>query len=205
MAGWRDVVTTAQTVLLLPPGGDMAGLLDAMLTPSYPDPVERAAAVQAMMALQNLPQTTAGGSTIYTTIPMLVTSNKAALTWLGRRDAVSLSGFVLRTQDVPSGMNPEYNVGAETAQTQQVGGDLTATHHLTPFTSVIAGGVASKIEGIGLTSGQYTKEYALTLNLAHLFSLRTTGFVGTRLQAIISNVTPDAREKAVLIGLNHRF
>ncbi|HXY05916.1 MAG TPA: TIGR03016 family PEP-CTERM system-associated outer membrane protein [Burkholderiaceae bacterium] len=205
MTGWRDVVTTAQTLLLLPPGGDMAGMLDVMLTPSYPDPVERAAAVQAMMALQNLPQSTAAGSTIYTTIPMLVTSNKAAITWLGRRDAVSLSGYILRTQDVPSGMNPEYNVGALTAQTQEAGGDLTATHHLTPFTSVTASGVASEIEGIGLTSGEYTREFALTLSLAHLFSPRTTGFVATRLQAISSNVTPDAREKAVLIGLSHRF
>jgi len=204
LTGGRDVVTSAQTVFALPIGGDMAALLDAILLPTHPDPVERASAVQAMLAQQNLPQTLAAGTTIYAAAPVLLTSNKAALTWLGRRDAISLSGYYMRTE-VPPEVSPSYTLVNESDQNDQYGIDLTLTHHLAPNTSVTADGRMAKIEGIGVASGTYTRQNILTLQLNHALSLRTTGFIGGRMQDIESNVTPEAREKAVLAGLSHRF
>lgn len=205
IAGGRDVVTSAQTVFALPIGGDMAALLDSILVPTHPDPVERASAVQALLSQQNLPQTLAAGSTIYASAPVLLTSNKAALVWLGRRDTISLSIYDMRTQVLPGNLSALLTAVTESNQNDQRGIDLTLTHHLTPFTSVSADGRESKIEGIGSTSGVYTRQNALTMQLNNSLTLRTQAFVGLRMQAIESNVTPNAREKAVLGGLRHQF
>ena len=205
VAGGRDVVTSAQTVFALPIGGDMAALLDSILVPTHPDPVERASAVQALLAQQNLPQTLAAGSTIYASAPVLLTSNKAALVWLARRDTVSLSIYDMRTQVLPGNLSALLTAVTESDQNDQRGIDLTLTHHLTPYTSVSADGRESKIEGIGSTSGVYTRQNAATVQLNNSLSPRTGAFVGIRVQAIESNVTPNARERAVLAGLRHQF
>ncbi|HYA65996.1 MAG TPA: TIGR03016 family PEP-CTERM system-associated outer membrane protein, partial [Burkholderiaceae bacterium] len=123
-SGGRDVVTSAQTVFALPVGGDMAALLDSILLPDHPDPVERAGAVQALLAQQNLPNTLAAGSTIYAPAPVLLTSNKGALTWIATRDTISLSGYQMRTQLVPAAINPQYIVVSEADQNNQFGADL---------------------------------------------------------------------------------
>lgn len=205
IAGGRDVVTSAQTVFALPIGGDMAALLDSILIPTHPDPVERAGAVQQLLSQQNLPQTLAAGTTIFATAPVLLTSNKGSITWLGRRDAIALAVYDLRTQVLPANLSSLFTAVTESDQNEQKGTELTLTHHLTPFTSLTADGRIFKIEGIGATSGVYTRQNALTLQLNNALTLRTSAFVGGRLQAIESNVTPNARERAAIVGLSHRF
>lgn len=204
--GDRDVLTSAQATFALSPSGHgMADMLDAMLLVSVPDPIERARQVQELLSQEGLSGAIASAVPIYDATPVLITRYSAAITWLGRRDAVSFAFYDLYTQ-FPSGMLPPL-VALESAfgENDQRSFALTITHHLTPNLSLSAYGRISMIDGLAASTGDYTRQNAGTLQLTDSLTPRTDVFGGVRLQAIESNVTPQAREKAAFIGVGHRF
>jgi uncharacterized protein (PEP-CTERM system associated) len=205
VAGGRDVVTTAQSIFAVPPGGDMATMLDAMLADSIPDPIERARAVQGLLAAQNLPDAVASAMTIFSPAPMLVTDNKAAITLLGKQTALSISAYVLRTEPLTDGVASAFLVSGPAYDNEQKGVNATITRHISPYTSLTLFGQVNEVVSLGAASGEQTRGNDLTLQLTHELSPRSKCFVGARLQAIESNVTSDAREKAAFLGISHRF
>jgi hypothetical protein len=76
---------------------------------------------------------------------------------------------------------------------------------VSPVTSVTLVGQVNEVVSLGAASGDQTRENTLSLQLNHDLSARSKFFVGARLQAIESNVTSDAREKAAFLGISHKF
>jgi uncharacterized protein (PEP-CTERM system associated) len=205
LSGGRDVLTTAESILALPAlGHDMSALLDAMLLSSTPDPIERARAVQQLLAQQNLPAANAAAFEAFEPTPVLVTSHRAALTWLGRESALSLSLYDVRTQ-LPGDLAAAVIVPGFSGENVQRGALLMLSRHLSPYTTVSASGTVTITDGLGSTNGSYTRQNGLTAQVNHHLGPRTEFFVGARLQAIESDVTPQAREKAAFVGAGHHF
>ena len=61
----RYVTTYPQEILTLPATGNVSGLLDAILTARFPDPVERAQQVQDLIERQGLPSSLPAGVSIF--------------------------------------------------------------------------------------------------------------------------------------------
>jgi uncharacterized protein (PEP-CTERM system associated) len=205
--GGRDVVTSAQAAFVAPAGSrGMADLLESMLLTSIPDPIARARAVQDTLAQSNLADAVQTAAPVYDATPMLITSHNASLAWLGRRgEAASLSLFDVRTQVPFWLLRPDVLATGGTSAYDQRGLALTLAHQLGPYTSLSASARTYRYEGLATTGSGLTKQNVGSLRLSHDLTPKTSVFGSVRLQAIESDVTPAAREKAVVVGVGHRF
>jgi len=205
LTGDRDIVTATQLLFTLPATGNVAGLLDAMLTAQYPDPVGRAQAVQNLMESQNLPNTLAGPTAIMNPNAYLSTVQSASAVVTGQRNAIALILFVTRTQPLPTDLTGIAEPTLFANNYVQRGGTFNLTHQLSPFTKLGADATVSRFLGNGAQSGTSSRQEMLTLHVNHSLSSRTDVLAGTRIQYFSSNLAENVVEKAVFVALNHRF
>ncbi len=207
LTGNRDITTTPQELFSLPATGNVAGLLDAMLMTQYPDPAARAQAVQSLMTSENLPNSMAGPALLFAPLVYLSESNTATAVWTGRRSAISLSVFELRSQ-VLAGTSFSTALPAASlfeGSNVQRGASIDGNHHISPLTSLALTVSASRTEGIGSAAGFAMSQNATTLRLIHQLSPLTEFTVGARNQIFSSPLLFSGREKAVFVALYHRF
>lgn len=205
LQGGRDVLTTAESIFATPATGhDMAQLVDAMLLSTTPDPIERAREVQQLLAQQELPDSNAAAYKVFEPTPVQITEHRGALTWIGRRNSASLSAYAVRTV-LPGDISPAYVSPDFVGENAQRGLALSLSHRLTEDTTLTGIGRVTITDGVGATKGLYTRQNSLSLQLTHRLGPRTDVFAGARVQAIESDVTAQARERAVLVGATHHF
>lgn len=207
LTGSRDVTTAPQELFSLPATGNVAGLLDAMLMTQYPNPAARAQAVQSLMTSENLPNSMAGPALLFAPLVYLSESNTATAVWTGRRSAITLSIFEMRSQ-VLTGTTFSTALPAASlfeGSNVQRGASIDANHHISPITSLALTVSASKTEGIGSTAGFSMSQSATTVRLIHQLSTRTAFTVGVQNQIFSSPLLLNGRAKAVFAALSHGF
>ena len=199
----RDVGSAPQSLFTLAPTDDVAALMDAAFTTRVPDPVERARLVQDVIARQGLPTSLGAPLTIYTQRISLISSRSVSVVLLGARSSIALTGFYLRTEDLPDSVFAVLSTAAE--NNTQRGGTLTYSHQMTPLTSLNATYGYTRTRALRAIAPDASDQHSLRVQTQHRLGPKTSGFVGARYQLFNSSTTNDAREKAAFAGLTHRF
>lgn len=197
----RQLDTTPQSALNLPAGANVAGMLDAIFTTRFPDPVERAGVVADFMATYNVPGSTQQPISVFAQRLSISTSNTATVTLIGSRSALTLSAFGVRTEDAPdSGLTL---LGAAITNNTQRGASVALSHRLSPTLSFNTSADWSRIRA--LEAVDETTQSSVRAQLALQLSPKTSAMTGVRYRAIRSNVTPEGREGSFFVGLDHRM
>lgn len=197
----RTLDTAPQALFDLPATANVVGLLDAMFTTRYPDPIERAKVVQDLIARQGIPAATLHPTSIFSQRLSLVTLRSANVAFNGARNTLVLTVFRSRTEDAPDTI-PLPDATALTNNVED-GASATLSHRLTPTLTFNASVDRSRIRALQAPdlSTQHTARVGLNTRVAPTTSV----FAGARWRKLRSNVTPSGREGAVFVGLDHGF
>lgn len=185
---------------------NITALLDGLLSAQYPNPLQRAQAVQTLLGDAGLPSglTTAGN--FYTASTALQNSLVATALLVHPRDSYALSVYRNRTQDLfLPGQQVLQLIQSASNDNIQTGAAFNYGHRLTPLDTMNVTLQRENDIGFGLNQGRSLRQTALILQLDHRFSPRTIGLVGARRRFLVSTVVGDTNETGVFAGLVHRF
>ena len=191
----------------MPATNSVSGLLYAILVARFPDPIERAQAVQDLVTRQGLPQALPAGTYIYNQSANILTGGNLNWALIGVRNTLGLNLFSLKTQYLPDARIPpsflDFNNNI------QQGGGITLSHLLSPILSLNGTLSTQLTRGYDQNAGSKTRENLASLQANWQLSPRSTFFVGTRYQfqtsANVAFLGSEASEFAVFCGLYHRL
>ncbi len=199
----RGVDTTPAELFRLPSSDNVAGLIDAMFTTRYPDPVERGRIVQDYIARQGLPNATQGPITLFSQRFSIITTRRASVAFTGVRNSLTVSGYVTRTEDaLDSG---PLATGLAADNNTQKGAAVVFSHRLTPLASLSTTADWSRIRALEALLPDETTQQGLRVQVTLQAAPLTSTFFGGRYRKIESNVAAEGREGSVYMGLDHRF
>lgn len=199
----RNLDTAPQSLFELPATGNVASLLDSMYTTRYPDPVERARVVQDLMARNGLPASTRGPLSLLTDRVSIVTRREANIAFNGVRNTVKLTAYRVETVDVQD--ESSLSTGSSDENNRQYGASFLINHRLSQLITLNFTVDWNRIRSIGVTPADETTQRSADLRVNTQLTPRTNVFLGGRYRKIASNVVVAGQEKAVFLGLDHRF
>jgi len=197
----RRSTTYAAQVAALPAGGDVAQLLDSLLSTRITNPVERATAVQQLIAQRGLPATLASALDLFSPSAQLLNSASLSAALLGVRHTITLRGFYDRTEDL-IGVNPP---PLFSSNARQYGASLGMTRRLQPDATADFSLTRSRVVGFGTNAGVVTNNLSVRFGASRQLSLRTTVSAALRRQWVDSTAVTNANQTALSFGLLHRF
>lgn len=181
-------------------------LLNGLLSTEYPNPLQRAQVVQALLGESGLPPGLATSGGFYTSSSLLQNSLVANALLLRTRDSFALSIYRNRIEDLfLPGQQVLSLLQGESSDNDQSGAAFNYGHRLTPLDTVNLTLQHEVDVGFGLNQGQDAHQTALIVQLDHRFSPRTIGLIGVRRQYLVSSVVGNSNESAIFAGFVHRF
>jgi uncharacterized protein (PEP-CTERM system associated) len=202
-AASRQVTTYPQLFLTIPQTGNVAGLLDAVLIARFPDPIERAAQVQDLIARQGLPESIPGSVNIYSQNANVNTNGSANFALIGVRNTLALLLYYGKTEELPDARIPPTFLLFN--NNRQQGATVSLSHRLTPQGTLTALARYGETRGIDANADDYTNQAVTQLQYTYQLLPRSSVFVGARYQVTASNVSTDSTEAALLGGFFHTF
>jgi uncharacterized protein (PEP-CTERM system associated) len=199
----RAVQTVPERLFDLPATGNVAALLDEILTRSIPDAAERARAVQKLIAEQGLPSSTLGPTSINSQRLSLVTARGGSIGLVGVRNTLVLSAFNNTSVDLPG--TSVFATGSAINNNRQYGGGLALSHRLSPFASLGGSLDWSRIQSVGTAASVATSQRGIRVQCDVQASPRTNLLFGGRYRSLTSNVAVSGREASLFAGLTHGF
>jgi len=203
LASSRDIDTSPQSLLDLPPTDNIAGLLDAIFTARFPDPIERARIVNDLIAQRGLPASSLQPISLQAQRLSVRQQTSASVAILGARNSITLAAYRSKNEDaVDAGP-----LAAATSATnnQQYGASVALAHRLTPRMDLVGSGDWSRITALETVGGERSIQRTLHVRLNTALSLKTAVYTGARLRRFDTNTGVPSDEKAVFVGLDHRF
>lgn len=197
----RGLQSAPQSVFEVPATGNVEALLLEMFTTRYPDAAERGRVVRQFIADQGLPSSTLAPTSIFSQRLSLVTSRSASVGLIGVRNSVVLSGFYIRTEDVPD--SAFLATGLAANNNLQYGIGLTFSHRLSLALSLGATIDWSRIRALDASDTTTQRGARLQVNLQA--SPKTGAVFGARYRKLDSTLAIPGHEVAVYVGLDHRF
>jgi uncharacterized protein (PEP-CTERM system associated) len=197
----RRSTTYAAQVAALPAGGDVAQLLDSLLSTRITNPVERATAVQQLIAQRGLPATLASALDLFSPSAQVLNSASLSAALLGVRHTITLRGFHDRTADL-IGANPP---PLFSSNARQYGASLGMTRRLQPDTTADFSLTRNRVVGFGTNQGVVTNNLSVRFGASRQLSLRTTVSAALRRQWVDSTTVTNANQTTLSFGLLHRF
>ena len=201
----RSVATYPQLLMELPATGNVSGLLDAILTARFPDPVERAQQVQDLIERQGLPSSLPGGVNIFSRNANVFTSVSGTFALIGVRNTLALNLYYLKTEVLPDAAIPPTFITFD--NNAQRGVSLSLSHRLNPVTSLNATITRWETRGLDQSARLITDENIFRVQASRELTQRTNAFVGARYrqQDSTSGAVGDSSEAAIFVGLFHRL
>jgi len=201
----RNITSFPQQLATLSPGGDIAGLLNALYSSRIPDPVQRQTLVDQLIRDRGLANLLTGPVPLLSEQITLVESVTASLGLLGARNSVFFNVFRSRNQPVEGtqenglppllgDINNNTQVGASAAWTHQLAANLTLGTNLDWSRTTD-----------NSQAGAVTRLYALRVFISRPLSALTSIYGGARFQDSRSNTSESFREAALFVGLTHTF
>jgi uncharacterized protein (PEP-CTERM system associated) len=204
---YRTISTYPQVLFQVPATTSVSGMLNTILLGRFPDPVQRADAVQDLMTRQGLPQSLPGGAYIYNQSANILTGGNANWALIGVRNTLSLNLFYLKTSYLPDPRVPPTFLAFNNSIQQ--GGGITLSHTVTPVVSLNGGLGTSYTRGFGPTEGTNSRQNTVSLQSNWTVSPRTSAFLGTFYQYQTSTnvalLAGNQSQFAVFAGLFHRL
>ena len=202
----RAAASQPTSILLSPPDGDVASLLDAMYTTRIPDATQRGIAVRNIISTLGLAPILSGPVEVFSNYVQLQQAASINASFVGRLTTISVGVFSLKSTALRREGSAQtllnLDAGADTAQ---LGGSVEVNRRITPVTSINLGFHAARILGLGTQSGNRSTENAGSLNVNHTLSPKTSVFGGVRYRVLASNVAVPTDETALFLGTRHRF
>ena len=204
----RNATTYQHALLTLPPG-NIAALLDAILSGSISDPAARQAAVAQFLQANGLPAYLSSPATFYTQQVFLQENLDASVALLGKRSSLLLDVFGSKNQALTTNFNsavPDAFALAQGSVIRQHGFGISANHQLTGSTSLGASARRTYVRQ-DLPSSSEARNDFFSLSLTRTLSPKTTTFAGFGYSRFTTEGTPPstAQSRSVYVGLNHRF
>lgn len=198
----RDI-TNLQQELLLRETGDTRDLIDAIFRARIPDPVERARAVDEFLRLTGLAGSTFTVSSVFSTEQVFLQERLAgSMALIGARNSLTFNAFRSRSTSLGRIVGAGF-LSAEADRVDQHGFGLSASHRLTPFTSLTAS--ANRLFSEAEPSGVDARNDLLSLGFTHTLSPKTSTFAGATYTRFQSSAVATAHARSVFAGLSHRF
>lgn len=203
----RQPATLSSSLGVLPVGGDLRPLLDAILTTRYPDPAERGQAVTQVIDRFGLASRSGTPVDLVAAYPQLRTAFGAELALLGRRNVASLEVHALtatrldRSGDLLASLVPALADSRQWAATARFDRRLDEQ---------LGAGVLlrwSRVTGLALRSGESSREWLARAALVRHLSPRTTASVGLQTDHFGTNVPGQTPYRAAMlfVGYDRRF
>ncbi|MBW4049236.1 MAG: TIGR03016 family PEP-CTERM system-associated outer membrane protein [Proteobacteria bacterium] len=188
------------------PGTNITGLVDGLLLSQYPNPVQRAQAVQALLNGSGLPSGLAIGSNFYTSSATLQNNLTATALLLRERNSYALSIYRTKTEDLfLPGQSLLQAIQTLSSDNTQTGVAFNFGRRLSPIDNLNITVLRANNSGFGINEGRSARQTSFIAQFDHQFSPRTMGLVGLRRQFLKSTTVGNSSESAVFAGLVHRF
>lgn len=201
----RDITSYPQQVAALPAGVSVAGLLDTLYASQIPNPAQRQALVDQVIADRGLPQILNNPIALFAQQITLVESQTGTFGILGARNTILVTAYRARNQPIfgaeDNALSP---LLAQFLNNTQVGTNVIYTHQLAPLLTFGINGAWSRVTD-NSTVGGTTRLYSLQPILSRVLTPLTSIYAGARYQDANSNVAAGYREFAVFVGLTHTF
>ena len=181
-------------------------LLNSLLVTRYPNPLERARAVQDLLGSAGLPASLATSGNFY--VGTTVLQNDLALTGLllRGRNSLALSVYRNRVENLfLPGQEVLQALQVRSVNTMQTGWALNFGHRLTPLANLNVTLQRESDTGFGTNQGLSAVSRVMIVQIDRRLSERTTGLVGVRRRLLASTLVAGGNESAVFAGLVHRF
>ena len=198
----RELTSFPQELLTLTSGGNVALLLDAMLTTRFPDPVERARQVQELIRNQGLPTTLGAPLTLYTQDAFISTARSLTLGYIGAANTLTWSAGTQRVENVLG--NASALSAGGTGNSDQFATALNFTHQIGRNQTLGATLGRTLIRSLEAGLPDNTQQRALRLVFMQRLSPRTQFTVGARRRLSDSRFAADFTENAVFAAITSR-
>jgi uncharacterized protein (PEP-CTERM system associated) len=205
----RTPTTSPLSLALLGAGGDLAGLLDSILSTRVIDPVARAAQVQDILRSRGLSATVGRPLEIFSESAQLSQSNEFIASLFGVRHVVTLSVFLRKATNLT--IEGGQVIGAPVSSNRQDGGSFEISRRLTPLDSVdvridgLRVRIVTRPTGATSDAEQSSVNKSVRLSYTRTLSTNTSATFGFRRQLLNASTGSNAQETTAFAGLSHRF
>jgi uncharacterized protein (PEP-CTERM system associated) len=199
----RDFDTTPISLLGLPATDNVAGLLDAILTTRFPNPIDRAKQVQDLMRVRGLPSSLSSPISIIGPRVSISKSVSATGALLGNRSSVALSVFRSEVRDaLDSG---PLATGLAIANNRQIGGSLAYSLRLSPTSSATVVVDYSRVEALAEVVGQRTQQAGVRGQFTQQVAAKSFAHIGAEYRKLASGFFGSGHESLAFVALEHTF
>ena len=185
------------------PSGDVATLVDRLLTTRLPDPIERADAVNRLVLERGLPANLSEAADVSASTPQLVRNGALNLVLMGVRHSAAISWFSRTSRDLRRA--GDLSLGTSPSEFRQRGGSVTFSRRLSPTTSLGTTLLHTITEGLGARAGESARESRAQADLGIALSSRTRLSVGLGRQLLKSSRLGQRSESRASLGLLQNF
>jgi uncharacterized protein (PEP-CTERM system associated) len=201
--GSRDIDTAPLALFGLPATDNVAGLLDAILTTRFPNPIDRARQVQDVMRQQGLPASLASPLSIITPRISITNSVSATGALLGSRSSIALSLFRTQIRDALE-LGP-LATGLAVTNNRQIGGALAYSRRLSPTATGSIVLDYRRIEALAEVVGARTHQAGVRAQLSLQVAEKSFARLGTEYRKLSSGVVASGHESLAFVALEHTF
>ncbi|SHH41487.1 TIGR03016 family PEP-CTERM system-associated outer membrane protein [Massilia sp. CF038] len=179
---YDDTVTTTRANFIIPSAVDTATLLDGLFLGTFPDPAERARAVDAYIRAAGLPPSIADNINFFSNRYMLQKQLRATMAFRGGRSGAVVSLFHLRRDALSVRATDSELLGSSlntiNDNVKQAGIETQFSYRLSGRTNLNL--VANVTNNESLTTALQTRTHALRLSANHQLGARMVGTVELR-------------------------
>lgn len=203
----REPATSTASLDGLSSGETLGDFLDAILTTRFPDPAQRAALVDSLLASRGLPTELARALELLAGYAQLNTGGSATIAYLSPRTTASLTVFAQSLRLLTTDDALPVAASVRTDDARQGGLELNVSYLLARDSRVSVRGRWLQVRGLGLRDGERTTDRDMRVFWTINLSPRTEASFGPYWRSVTTNSTTSAsfREKAVQALLSHRF
>jgi uncharacterized protein (PEP-CTERM system associated) len=179
---YNDTVSTTRANFLIPSAIDTAALLDGLFLPTFPDPDERARAVEAYIRATGLPPSLADNINYFSNRYVLQKQLRASMAYRAARSSTVFSVFRIRRDALSVRETDSVLLGNSLStvndDVKQAGINITMNYRLTPRTNLNL--VGSVTDSESLTTGFKSRSNVLRFNARHQLGAKMFGAVELR-------------------------
>lgn len=179
-------------------------LLDTIFSSAIPDPVQRAAFVNAFLLANGLSPDTVLQSGFLTSSTVLRQLRQISFALIGARNTVTFSATQNNSQSLSLVTGTGVMVGSQQSanDVDQLGGSVSWSHRLTPMSSLIGTVSYLNSTGTGTNRLETTQKY-FSVNFVTQLGPKTNAGVSVR--RVVADGTADYTENALVATLAHQF
>jgi uncharacterized protein (PEP-CTERM system associated) len=203
MSAGEDVTAQPNQLQTLSLGTNFS-LLSSIYSTAIPDPVARAAFVNALLKASGISPDTQLQAGFLTNQTVLQQRRLISFAVLGARNTVTFSATQNNTQVISALTGDGFDVGNSSSQNNvdQLGVSINWSHQLTPLSSLIGSFSRMNSKGTGANALETTLHLA-SLNFVTQLGPKTNFGLGVR--RAVSDGSTDYSESAVIATLSHQF